>query len=1164
MTVEKTTKKKTSSKKTKTTGTPPSFVAEEEKDDAKTPTKEQHFLPEEEEQQQQMMPSSVVKKLPQITVARLLNETQLGVAMHKRIVRQMTELRHVSGNEKFLQDVCTCLLHVLLEYKRDLHTERVIRFIIAFTSHREPGHEEEADEFCESLIRFLLNVTAAKDRAVRFRACQMVAGILNALGPDAEISDDLYDQMEETMLERLRDNTPAVRAQAARALSRLQDGGEDADFSNSEITTAFIELIGGEKNKDARKAILGALAISDHTISVVVERTRDISEEVRRIAFLALAAKVPVESVSIEHRALVLRRGLNDRSISVRSACVDMLKKWMSSSVCENDPIKLLKLLDAESHPNVSEMALKTLIETKTVKAMAYATKEKSETSGLRRFFLKKSEEEEEEEKVSVVELFSPEEALFWRVIVEALANQTSSSGKDTSLAVGQARAVLQAETEEVEDALDQCLPESSMDLLRAISMHADGKTTSSVFAARQLMMTLNCSDMNDGALRRGAATLVYERLRSIGDLNDENDVSCYARGGDGEWEKQLIDLAKRVHDDNEHVAVVLGACDSLRGTVTDEENNNKNDDDVNDDTNVYAETQALFIASSLFETANNSSSSKLPAHATEAVMQSLVRPAVAHASAGVRREGIKLLGLLLMCGTNALTEETVQILRTAADVDPSEPVKCMALRALGDAAMLYGPKALDARRDMPVPKKGIHVRFDDDDDDDEREEDEKEKENNDDADADADGEENETAGYQLTLEKQLLRIIGRRDKTDLEELDAENIDAMNEAAFTESENSAQTIACETLAKLALRRGYYAFEQPSLVISTLLGAIFACNAQETPRLAQCLAVFFPAIASAPDAKVRACLIDAVLPSLRMASQKKGVAKVAAFLTSLLELETGISSSSNHKEGGDEASNSDTDKNKNLDGVIERSDAGEAELVRSLSIEILALNAKPFGTGVAGAQVKAYHAAISRVLSRVPIPDVKSMLTSQPNDGSAVNGSIVSEETKQRVTLQLSEAFVAMKMATKKCPKEKIALKDINIAKDRIHDSLGVSSSSSSNSNNINNDNEEGEDEVETLFNEDLQFAEYAEGVEKYASKLSQSEDLPFYDRKGPKVSKLKEKVMAAPARERSKRAAAQVASEKWVEDDLNVPLAKVTPQPTRSSRRREALQEFNE
>ena len=90
--------------------------------------------------------------------------------------------------------------------------------------------------------------------------------------------------------------------------------GKTRDFSNSEITTAFIELIGGEKNKDARKAILGALAISDHTISVVVERTRDISEEVRRIAFLALAAKVPVESASIEHRSVGIEKRL-ERSI---------------------------------------------------------------------------------------------------------------------------------------------------------------------------------------------------------------------------------------------------------------------------------------------------------------------------------------------------------------------------------------------------------------------------------------------------------------------------------------------------------------------------------------------------------------------------------------------------------------------------------------------------------------------------------------------------------------------------------------------------------------------------------------------------------------------------------------------------------------------------------
>ncbi|EEH51931.1 uncharacterized protein MICPUCDRAFT_53342 [Micromonas pusilla CCMP1545] len=77
----------------------------------------------------------------------------------------------------------------------------------------------------------------------------------------------------------------------ARALSRLQDGGEAGDFSEDAITKAFITLLSAEKNKDTRKAILGSLAISDYTIPFVVERTRDASEDVRRVAFLAMTSK---------------------------------------------------------------------------------------------------------------------------------------------------------------------------------------------------------------------------------------------------------------------------------------------------------------------------------------------------------------------------------------------------------------------------------------------------------------------------------------------------------------------------------------------------------------------------------------------------------------------------------------------------------------------------------------------------------------------------------------------------------------------------------------------------------------------------------------------------------------------------------------------------------
>ena len=35
----------------------------------------------------------------------------------------------------------------------------------------------------------------AKDKAVRFRVCQVVAGVLNAVGPEAEVDDDLYERM---------------------------------------------------------------------------------------------------------------------------------------------------------------------------------------------------------------------------------------------------------------------------------------------------------------------------------------------------------------------------------------------------------------------------------------------------------------------------------------------------------------------------------------------------------------------------------------------------------------------------------------------------------------------------------------------------------------------------------------------------------------------------------------------------------------------------------------------------------------------------------------------------------------------------------------------------------------------------------------------------------
>lgn len=73
----------------------------------------------------------------------------------------------------------------------------------------------------------LLQSHSARDRAVRFRCCQLINKLLTNLGQDAQIDDELYDKLYECMLERLKDKCPMVRYHAVLAMARLQDPSEE-------------------------------------------------------------------------------------------------------------------------------------------------------------------------------------------------------------------------------------------------------------------------------------------------------------------------------------------------------------------------------------------------------------------------------------------------------------------------------------------------------------------------------------------------------------------------------------------------------------------------------------------------------------------------------------------------------------------------------------------------------------------------------------------------------------------------------------------------------------------------------------------------------------------------------------------------------------------------
>lgn len=67
----------------------------------------------------------------------------------------------------------------------------------------------------------------ANSNAVRFRVCQFINKLLGNMPENAQIDDDLFDQINNAMLIRLKDKIPNVRIQAVLALSRLQDPKDD-------------------------------------------------------------------------------------------------------------------------------------------------------------------------------------------------------------------------------------------------------------------------------------------------------------------------------------------------------------------------------------------------------------------------------------------------------------------------------------------------------------------------------------------------------------------------------------------------------------------------------------------------------------------------------------------------------------------------------------------------------------------------------------------------------------------------------------------------------------------------------------------------------------------------------------------------------------------------
>ncbi|XP_071476753.1 condensin complex subunit 3-like [Diadema antillarum] len=337
------------------------------------------------------------------TVKEVFEECQQGLHTHNKLMTALQKTYAKAEDKHALnEELIGFLKYSMVIFKREAAVERTLDFVAKFAASfavEDEAKENDADtdnNFLHFLFNFLLKSHNGRDRAVRFRACQMINKLLNNLGEEAQIDDDLYDRIYRCMLTRVQDKFPAVRVQAVLALARLQDPSDP----DCPVIKAYLYLMEKDVNFEVRRTVLSCIAPAGQTLSAILQRTRDIKDSVRKMAFLVLAEKVHIRALSISKRVKVLQAGLTDHSDMVRDVCASkLLQSWLRAF--DGNAIDLLEKLDVENACSTAELALKTIFQ-------------KVPPTGIIEDF-----DLLNEDMVIPSEMLSCENVLYWRCLVE-------------------------------------------------------------------------------------------------------------------------------------------------------------------------------------------------------------------------------------------------------------------------------------------------------------------------------------------------------------------------------------------------------------------------------------------------------------------------------------------------------------------------------------------------------------------------------------------------------------------------------------------------------------------------------------------------------------------------------------------------------------------------
>ncbi|KAI3976486.1 hypothetical protein MKX01_008344 [Papaver californicum] len=743
-------------------------------------------------------------------IAKIFDECRQSNAIHTRKLKELTLIRSSSSSpNKFFSAFSKTLLPLFDFQRKSASVERIIRFVSTFAVRRdEKNGGSLCDAFLEEFIRFLLIGALAANKTARVRSCQIISEIIMRLPDDAEVSDQLWDEVIDCMKIRVEDKVPQVRTFAVRALARFAN-----DAENSDIIDTLLLALPLEQNAEVRKNIILSLPPTNVTSATIIDCTLDVSESVRKAAYCVLANKFPLQSLSIKLRTIILQRGLADRSLAVTKECLKLMKDEWLVKCCNGDPIVLLKFLDVETYESVGEAVMRTLLKAGMVNVQGQT---------MQQFLVASSESHE----AKCIKLMEAEVALFWRTLCKHLQIEAQAKGSDAATTTGTEATVYAAEASDNNDLLERVLPATVSDYVELVKAHLAAGSNYR-FTCRQLLLLGVMLDFSDTANRKVASAFVQELLhRPLEHEVDEDGEKVIIgdginHGGDREWTIAVSELAKKVHSSTgEFEEVVLAVVEELAQPCRERT------------ADFMHWMHCLAVVGLLLENVKSLRYIQGRGMGPAEILHCLLLPGVKHVHLDVQRVSLRCLGLYGLLERKP-SEDLVKQLRISL-INSASPVSIMASKALFDLGMWHGPQEVDLVMGSDVKSRA---------------EDDKKSfcaVNLSDT--------NETLSVELL---DLLFAVLTRDLS-------------GDPSETHDRESIQAILGEGFAKILLLSENYPSIPASLhheLLAKLIKLYFSDEAEELQRLKQCLSVFFEHYPALTVIHKR-CISKAFIPVIR--------------------------------------------------------------------------------------------------------------------------------------------------------------------------------------------------------------------------------------------------------------------------------------------------------